>query len=166
MCLSQLLILNFLSRLIRIFERERQRGGGERWRGTLGNWWQRSREIEIITLRASREKWIYRVDPDRIFQNPPTARANCLAFYFFPRRTSASLRSSSVDPRLDWTDFWEIPATGHYKVSRWEMLAVVRDVIVLRFRIPVKNLCNTDKLIRESYRIFSSVQVCTLRACK
>jgi len=37
MCPSQLLILNFLSRLIRIFEREWRWGGRGRWRGTLGS---------------------------------------------------------------------------------------------------------------------------------
>lgn len=73
--------------------------------------------------------YIYRVDPDRIFQN---IHCSCKLsrILFFPRRTSASLRSSAViDPRLDRTDFWEI-STSHYKVFRWEMRVVVRDVIV------------------------------------
>lgn len=94
------------------------------------------------------------------FSKTPTARANCLAFYFFPRRTSASLRSSGVDPRLDWTDFWEIPATDHCKVFQWKMRVVIRcDVIALRFRIP-RNFYNSGKLIRENYRISTCQDIC------
>lgn len=66
MCPSQPLILNFLSRLIQILERgegsERkggERDGGARGRETLRNRRQRSREIEIITLRAHRQNWLH-----------------------------------------------------------------------------------------------------------
>lgn len=74
--------------------------------GTLGSCWRRSREIEIITLRANREKWIYRVDPDRGFpKTPALAQIVSRSIFFFLLRTSASLRNSDIDPRLDWTDF-------------------------------------------------------------
>lgn len=103
------------------------------------------------------------MDPlTRDFPKHPRSRKLFRVLFFFLRRTSASPRSSGVDPRLDGRIF-EILDHGHYTISRWKISrTVVRDVIVSldfiiwKFVSKLRDNTSTDKIILGDCEIFVS----------